>query len=332
MRRGATGIRGLSRAFRIMDDNHSLNLDRDEFLTGLADYGLDLAPHQIDELFKAFDTNGDGSINMTELLVTLRGQLNTRRRIVVERAFKKFDRDGSGVVNLVDLRSVYDVARHPKVQSGEKSPDQILEMFLLKFEGDCGDGRLTWDEFKEYYAGISASIDDDELFELVVTRAWNLDGAFQSYGPRRVGSGSTKNFQIDPELQRRKDTINFEAVKHNRSGRTRSAKDDWGSMMPSAAPLQGKQLSDLELLQLQEERERNGSATKPKKAVPPTYRTSAGHYGVQHEYSTAANHKPGDVSQSKSCSFTKGFQGQMPRSSGLTTSKPPTLPYESPLL
>eukprot|EP01084_Bolivina_argentea_P195845 335867_1 len=186
-----------------MDDNHSLSLSRDEFVTGLQDYGLDLSAAAVEELMGAFDTNGDGQINMTELLVTLRGNLNARRRIVVERAFKKFDRDGSGVVNLQDLRSVFDVARHPKVQSGEKNPGQILEHFLLQFEGDRGDGKLTWDEFREYYGGISASIDDDELFELILIRAWNLDGSFQHFGR----GTSLKTFSMDGDLQRRKEQI-----------------------------------------------------------------------------------------------------------------------------
>ena len=40
----------------------------------------------------------------------LRGNLNARRRAIVQRAFKKFDKTGNGVVDLEDLAGVYDVS------------------------------------------------------------------------------------------------------------------------------------------------------------------------------------------------------------------------------
>jgi len=38
--RGARGIIGLGRNFRIMDDNHSMSLDKYEFEKGMSDFGL----------------------------------------------------------------------------------------------------------------------------------------------------------------------------------------------------------------------------------------------------------------------------------------------------
>eukprot|EP00360_Condylostoma_magnum_P000393 CAMPEP_0168315674 /NCGR_PEP_ID=MMETSP0210-20121227/12253_1 /TAXON_ID=40633 /ORGANISM="Condylostoma magnum, Strain COL2" /LENGTH=53 /DNA_ID=CAMNT_0008290619 /DNA_START=942 /DNA_END=1103 /DNA_ORIENTATION=+ len=35
---------------------------------------------------------------------------------------------------------------------------------------------ITREEFQEYYDNVSASIDDDKYFELMMINAWKLDG------------------------------------------------------------------------------------------------------------------------------------------------------------
>jgi hypothetical protein len=39
----------------------------------------------------------------------------------------------------------------------------------------AGDGKVTLNEFMDYYSNVSASIDDDQYFQLMITNAWNLD-------------------------------------------------------------------------------------------------------------------------------------------------------------
>ena len=45
-----------------------------------------------------------------------------------------------------------------------------------------GDGRVTLQEFYDYYSNISASIDNDEYFQLMLTNAWNLNNKQYSKG------------------------------------------------------------------------------------------------------------------------------------------------------
>lgn len=42
--------------------------------------------------------------------------------------------------------------------------------------GNKSDGMVTLDEFIEYYTNISANIDNDAYFDLMMTNAWNIDG------------------------------------------------------------------------------------------------------------------------------------------------------------
>jgi hypothetical protein len=60
--------------------------------------------------------------------------------------------------------------------------------FLETFEthhniksGSRADGRVTLDEWVEYYSNVSASIDNDEYFHLMMNNAWNLSGDAATY-------------------------------------------------------------------------------------------------------------------------------------------------------
>ncbi|XP_017845817.1 calcyphosin-like protein [Drosophila busckii] len=174
--RGATGILGLARAFRIMDDDGSKSLNMEEFKKGINDWGLDISDADIDDLFKTFDADNDGSINMTEFLIKLRPPMNNHRLDLIDQAFAKLDTNGDGEINADDLKHIYSVRDHPKYLSGELTESEILKLFLNNFENgsDNQDGIVTKEEFVNYYATVSASIDNDAFFDLMMRRAYKL--------------------------------------------------------------------------------------------------------------------------------------------------------------
>lgn len=117
-----------------MDDNNSKSLDRAEFAKAIRDFKIDVPDEHIAIVFNAFDINRDGSIDYDEFLRIIRGDLNPFRLGLVKKAFLKLDRDGSGIVDINDIRGVYNAKKHPDVQSGKKTEDQILTEFLETFE------------------------------------------------------------------------------------------------------------------------------------------------------------------------------------------------------
>lgn len=186
---GARGIIGLARKFRIGDDDGSGALDFGEFQKIILEHRLSWPDETIRDIFDYFDTDQSGQIKFDEFLVGIRGTLNARRKDLVMLAFQRLDKTKNGRVELIDITQAYDASKHPDVIAGRRSSSQILREFLDTF--DCGekDGIVTFDEFCKYYANISASIDDDDYFELVIRNAWHISGgkgAFENTTCRRV--------------------------------------------------------------------------------------------------------------------------------------------------
>ena len=109
--------------------------------------------------------------------MALRGPIPRCREALIRQAFNKLDKDGSGEITVDDLKGVYSVQQHPKFQNGEWTEDQILQKYLEQYEGaggEKGDGKITWDEFMDYYAGVSASVDTNAYFDLMMRSCWKL--------------------------------------------------------------------------------------------------------------------------------------------------------------
>ena len=65
----------------------------------------------------------------------------------------------------------YDVSFHPDFQSGQKTKDGIMTEFMGCWETHKKDAIVTIEEFEDYYKDLSASIDNDDYFELMIKRA-----------------------------------------------------------------------------------------------------------------------------------------------------------------
>ena len=175
--RGASGLAGLSRRFRIMDDDNTGDLSMSEFRKAMRECKMGVADKEVNELFAMFDDDSSGAISYNEFISHLAGALNPRRKKLVDLAFNVMDKDGNGVLELGDVAAAYDVSKHPQFLSGERTKDSILLEFLSGFDvGGTKDDKVTKQEFRNYYRNISASVESDDYFELMIRNAWHISG------------------------------------------------------------------------------------------------------------------------------------------------------------
>jgi len=101
--------------------------------------------------------------------------MSKSRKDIIAKAFHKLDKTGDGVITIDDLRGVYNARHHKKYVNGEWTEEQVFASFLSSFDSpNDPDGKVTHEEFVNYYSGLSASIDNDAYFDLMMRNAWKL--------------------------------------------------------------------------------------------------------------------------------------------------------------
>ena len=188
-------------------------LSPSEVKEGLQVYQLSVTAQELEVVFQFFDRDGDGSISVTEFVRGVRGPMKRARVELVKLAFSRLDRDGSGRVPFSELAEIYDVYKHPAVMAKESTPEEVMQEFIEDWDRNC-DGTITLEEFIDYYGDLSAGIDSDTYFELMIRNAWHISGGVgqaQNTSCRRVlvtfASGKQEVKEIKNDLGIRADDI-----------------------------------------------------------------------------------------------------------------------------
>ena len=172
---GPATYRHLAKSFKKMDQING-QVDREDFKWGLKDFGLSgLQEDHYDALLDEFDTHGNGLIRVSEFVSTLRGELAERRKRIINMAYDKLDHNCEGKVTLEDLANAYDTTVDSRVGSEQCTNEECLAEFISLWDTQQRDGIITRKEFEDYYADLSAAIEDDDTFERVLRSAWGLE-------------------------------------------------------------------------------------------------------------------------------------------------------------
>jgi len=222
-RGGSGGIKSLQRLLSIMDDSGDKRLSKDELKYGLRDYGITLSPTELDQIFIHFDHDRTGYISVDDFLLGIRGDLSERRKRIVRAAFNSIDTDGAGYITVDEIVSCYDMTWHPDVRSGKKTLKEATLEFMAMWENGHPQSEISQQEFEEHYKDISASIDDDDVFEQMMRNAWRIDAV---RAPRVVvavrGGGNKKEDVLATSLRSNRE-LGLERGGREKSGEKKKA-------------------------------------------------------------------------------------------------------------
>ncbi len=201
MDRGGKGVIGLERQFRIFDLDGSGELNREEFKRAVNDFKLGMDERDLDNLFKTFDKNKDGKISYVEFMQTLVGTMSEFRLTLVHNAFERLDAAGTGAVELEAIKHAYNAKPHPDVKCGKKTEEEVLSDFASTLDihhsnWGATDGKVTKEEFVDYYTKISAAVESDSYFDIMMTKGWEL-GLDSNSDHQPYAGVATKIYQVD---------------------------------------------------------------------------------------------------------------------------------------
>jgi Ca2+-binding EF-hand superfamily protein len=187
----------------LMDDSGDGELDSEELMFGLRDFGVLLTPDEVGDVVQQFDTDGSGAITVTDLHLALRGDMAPKRVALVNKAFGSINpyMAQQGEIPVREIMKKYSPYANPFLnkdalpnidigQRGAYSEDDVIRSFQSAI--DDGDGSVSRAEFLDFYRDISACIESDDYFEEFIRESWGLpkDGKKRQSAPSGASSSS----------------------------------------------------------------------------------------------------------------------------------------------
>ncbi|EPY24675.1 calcium-binding protein [Angomonas deanei] len=117
-------------------------------------------------LYDAFPEEDGKGVDYDVFITAVRGEMNATRKDAVLHIFRSLDYDNDGLLKILDLQSTFNASEHPVVVADQIfSADKLLKGFIAIWdEAKKGHGTIPLSEFLDYYNGLSAVIEKDDIF------------------------------------------------------------------------------------------------------------------------------------------------------------------------
>lgn len=148
-------------------------IDREDLKSCLMDWGISTPFHYLDTILDIVDTSRMGLIEVKEFLSVLRGPVSEQRESLLLDIYRALDRNNERLVDIDEISRNFRGDGHPLVTIGGLSEKDALNHLLKSFEvKGKAPKKVTYEKFFDYYADLSATIDDDFYFEDILRANW----------------------------------------------------------------------------------------------------------------------------------------------------------------
>lgn len=143
-------------------------LDKEDVKSALTRWGCGVESRYMDMILDDVTKKGT-LVDYKEFFKRLRGPINPARKPFIESVFESLDKDGLDAIPFGQMTSRFNAALHPLLKVGY-TDKQLHDQLKLYFSSR---GRpviaVTYGDFEEYFADLSAVIDDDSYFREFAT-------------------------------------------------------------------------------------------------------------------------------------------------------------------
>lgn len=133
-----------------------------------------------DLLFSAFPQetleSGETVIDYDVFMDCVRGHMSSERKKAVWDVFRRLDFDNDGHLTILDIQARFNAQEHPVVVADSIfSADKLLKGFLVIWdENHSQHGLVPYAEFLDFYNGLSAVIERDDVFFSILQTTWKM--------------------------------------------------------------------------------------------------------------------------------------------------------------
>jgi Ca2+-binding EF-hand superfamily protein len=161
-----------------------------DFHNALFEYNIQMHSEDLDIVWQVLDCDGCGYLSYYSLMRAYFGEMNSNRHSVFRTLVNKLDTQKIGYIQINAIKKFFKAALHPKVKSGDLTEDEMFNKFLRLFElleptklenlneisayMDIKTKLISYEQFEEYYNGLSIEVENDADFIQILKNSWNL--------------------------------------------------------------------------------------------------------------------------------------------------------------
>ena len=162
------------------EEKLSQTVSLDELSISLQQLHLNISSNDIYELFNYLDSEKIGRISTSDILNLITEPINEKRKIYLVKVFKSIDSDKKGEISINKLKNIFNAKNHPDVSDNIRNEDEIYNQFCYTFDifirfNNILNYSINLEQFIDYYSGISPSIKEDEEFQKILEKVWDVD-------------------------------------------------------------------------------------------------------------------------------------------------------------